>query len=129
MERFTVVMPLEDKARRTSLFGAWGRCVTWNFVDEWQLFTQGLGLPPRPRELWLSTDASFQKTKSLLVAEAKKVREELLNGLMGIPDGIDINKEEEIDRKDIYEEQMAQVRKSGLIILPGGQVPPWRGKQ
>ena len=128
MDRYTIIKPIDDKLRNTGIPGEWRRCIRWNFVDDWFPFTQGIGLPPYPRELWIKTDNTFQEAMDLLLSAARREREKLLAGLGGIADGINIDEGGEISKKEVYEAEIARGRKSGLVIV-GGDIPPWKGKQ
>ena len=128
MDRYTIIKPIDDKLRNTGIPGEWQRCIRWNFADDWFPFTQGVGLPPYPRELWLRTDNTFQEAMDLLLASAKCERAKLLTGLGGIAEGINIDDGGEISKKDIVEEEMAKASKSGLVIV-GGDIPPWKGNR
>lgn len=129
MDRYSIILPPDDKIRPTNRLGTYGRCIRWNFADDWFPFQQGVGLPPHPRELWLPVETEYTEAMHLLVIEAKQEREKLLQSLSGLPTGINIIEGEVVSAKDVYEEQAATARKQSLLIAPGASLPVWKGKQ
>ena len=117
MERYSIVKILGDRMKVTNKPGIFGRCITYNFVDEWLPAVSGIGQPPYPRELWIQEETDYNLARQLLIQEAKKIRAKLLEGLGGV-DSIDLNTEQDIGRSDFWKEQVAQERKRNIIILP-----------
>ena len=116
-DRFKYITHIEDRLRSLNVPGTFGRCITWNYVDDWVPFLQGTGLKPYTREFWVDLNISFEEARAALLAKARQVRDKLLTGIGGI-EGIDLETGLDTGRGDFWREQVAEARKRSVILVP-----------